>query len=64
MVAELPADFKPNGKYNKSATARILGISRTTLDKYIGLGWIAVDFNTRKNTTYIKGTSIMRFFNS
>ena len=64
MTAELPQDLKLNGKYNKSATARILGISRTTLDKYISLGWIAVELNKKKNTLYIKGTSIMKFFNS
>lgn len=64
MIAELPADLKPNGRYNKSQTARILDISRTTLDKYIKQGDIKVEMNSRTNSLYIKGTSIYRFFNS
>ena len=64
MNAELPADFSLNGRYNKSQTARILGISRTSLDKYIRLGEIKPDLNRRTNILYFKGTSISKFFNS
>lgn len=64
MNAELPADFKINGRYNKSQTARILGISRTSLDKYIRLGEIKAELSRRTNTLYIKGISISKFFNS
>ena len=64
MTAELPADLKPNGRYSKSQTARILAISRTTLDKYIRMGEIKVELNRRTLVPYIKGTSIFRFFDS
>ena len=64
MIAELPDTFKLNGRYNKSQTAKILGISRTSLDKYIGLGEIKADLNRRTKKLYFKGTSIMKFFNS
>ncbi len=64
MTPELPADLKPNGRYNKSQTARILDISRTTLDKYIKKGEIRIEYNRRTLTPYIKGTSIFKFFNS
>lgn len=64
MNAVLPADFNINGRYNKSQTARILGISRTSLDKYIRLGEIKAEINRRTKALYIKGTSISRFFNS
>lgn len=64
MNAELPVDIRPNGRYNKSQTARILGISRTTLDKYIQMGHISMEMNRRTQTLYIKGTTIIKFFNS
>lgn len=64
MVAELPDTFKLNGRYNKSQTAKILGISRTSLDKYISLGEIRADLNRRTNKLFFKGTAIVKFFNS
>lgn len=64
MRPTLPEDFKLNGRYNKSQTARILGISRTSLDKYIRQGDIRVEINRRTQTIYIMGTAIMKFFNS
>lgn len=62
MTAELPADIRPNGRYNKSQVARILGISRTTLDKKITEGKIQCFLWNEK--IYIKGLSIIKFFNS
>lgn len=64
MTAELPADFKPNGRYNKRQAARILGISPTTLYKWIQEGEIKVEMNRITKKFYIKGTAIMKFFNS
>ena len=64
MTAQLPADFSAQGRYSKSMASRILGISRTTLDKYIRLGYIGVEINKRTQAIYIKGTSILKFFNS
>ena len=64
MNAELPANFSVNGKYSKSQTAKILGISRTTLDKYIREGKIVADYSHKKDKFLIKGTSIMRYYNS
>ena len=64
MTAELPDTFKLNGRYNKSQTAKILGISRTSLDKYISLGEIRAELNKRTNRLYFKGVSIAKFFNS
>ena len=64
MTAELPADFSINGRYSKSETARILGISRTSLDKYIRQGDIAVDYSPKKDKFFIKGKAIVKYFNS
>ena len=64
MTAELPADFKVNGRYNKRQAAIILGISPTTLYKRIQEGLISVEINRKTQVPYIKGTSIMKFFNS
>lgn len=64
MRATLPDDFKLDGRYNKSQTAKILGISRTSLDKYIRQGDIRTELNKRTQMIYIKGTAIMKFFNS
>lgn len=62
MNAELPADIRPNGRYNKSQTARLLGCSRTTLDKEISLGKIKTFLWQDK--VYIKGITIMKYFNA
>lgn len=62
MTAELPAGIRPNGRYNKSQASRILGISRPTLDKYIREGRIATLL--WGGTIYIKGLTIIKFFNS
>lgn len=64
MTTHLPDTFNINGRYNKSQTAKLLGISRTSLDKYISLGEIRADLNRRTNKLYFKGTSIVKFFNS
>ena len=62
MNAELPADIRPIGRYNKSQTARLLGCSRTTLDKEISLGKIKTFLWQDK--VYIKGITIMKYFNA
>ena len=62
MNAELPADIRPNGRYNKSQTARLLGCSRTTLDKIIAEGKIKTFL--WQDRLYIKGITIMKYFNA
>lgn len=62
MTAELPADIRPNGRYNISQTARILKISRTTLYKRIREGEIATML--WHGEIRIKGLSIIKYFNS
>ena len=62
MTIELDADIRPNGRYNKSQTARLLGCSRTTLDKVIAEGKIKTIL--WQNKIYIKGITIMKYFNS
>lgn len=62
MNAELSTDIRPNGRYNKSQTARLLGCSRTTLDKIIAEGKIKTFLWQDK--LYIKGITIMKYFNA
>lgn len=68
MINSLPFDLNPNGRYNKTDTAAILGISRTTLDKLIANNAIKFHLKRRpyseKRQQVIFGSDIIRFFNS
>lgn len=64
MTAVLPTDIALNGNYNKSDTAKMLGIGRSTLDAHIAEGHIRVVRHRYSNRVSIKGREIIRFFNA
>ena len=58
MVCERPAISETN-RYNKTQAAKILGISRTTLDKYCNLGIIKFKVG-RNGRSKCLGSEIIR----
>lgn len=63
MTSVLPP-IQMDGNYPKSEVARILGISRTTLDKFIKEGNIRCNRHRYTTRVTIKGREIERFFNA
>jgi predicted site-specific integrase-resolvase len=64
MTSTLPEDIKMNGNYKKVEVAKILGIGRTTLDNHIKDGVIKINYHRYTKRLTIKGSEIIRFFNS
>jgi predicted site-specific integrase-resolvase len=64
MENPLNNNCKPNEHYSKSESALILGISRPTLDKYIRLGIIKVNLHKISHKVRIKGTELIKYYNS
>ena len=55
---------KPNEHYTKTMAARMLGVSRPTLDNYIQKGWIRMIMHRATHALRIKGTELIRYYNS
>lgn len=63
MTSVLPP-ISENGNYKKIEVAKILGIGRTTLDNHIKAGQIKCNLHRYTSRITIKGSEIIRFFNS
>lgn len=63
MTSVLPP-ISENGNYKKVEVAKILGIGRTTLDNHIKAGDIRINIHRYTTRITIKGSEIIRFFNS
>lgn len=63
MTSVLPP-ISENGNYKKVEAAKILGIGRTTLDNHIKAGHIKCNLHRYTTRITIKGSEIIRFFNS
>jgi predicted site-specific integrase-resolvase len=63
MTSVLPP-ISENGNYKKVEVAKILGIGRTTLDNHIKSGDIRINIHRYTTRITIKGSEIIRFFNS
>lgn len=63
MTSVLPPICE-NGNYKKIEVAKILGIGRTTLDNHIKAGQIKCNLHRYTSRITIKGSEIIRFFNS
>lgn len=55
---------KPNEHYGVSESAKLLGVTRPTIYKYIRSGDLKVRLHKRLQTMRIMGTDIIRFYNS
>lgn len=63
MTSVLPP-ISENGNYKKVEVAKILGIGRTTLDNHIKAGDIRINVHRYTTRITVKGSEIIRFFNS
>ena len=55
---------QPNEHYTKKKAASLLGISRPTLDNYISKGHIGMVMHRATHALRIKGTELIRYYNS
>ena len=55
---------KPNEHYSKSQASALLGISRPTLNTYIKLGRIKISLHRISHDIRIKGTELIKYYNS
>lgn len=64
MVAELP-EIALNGFYNQTQVARILGVSYSSVHRWIQeQDGLRVMYNKRTGYPLVRGREIVRFFNS
>ena len=59
MVNEEPK-VSPNGRYNLSEAAKMLGVGRKTLYRYKETGKLAINYRKCNNLPYIKGSDITK----
>lgn len=55
---------KPNEHYGISQSAKLLGVTRPTIYKYIKTGDLKVHLHKKLLTQRIMGTDIIKFYNS
>ena len=62
-VAKTPAKILPSGRYRPAVAARMMGIARCTLYKYLGENRIKSEFVNEKGVQrqVIKGIEIIKF---
>ena len=58
-----PTSVLPNGRYRPATAARLMGIARCTLYKYINSGKVKSDFTVEDGVPshFIKGIEIIKF---
>lgn len=64
MKNPLNNQCKPNEHYGATEAARILGVTRPTIYRYLMLGYIKPALFSRKNSIRIKGSELIRYYNS
>lgn len=64
MENPLENNCRPTKHYSKSESARMLGISRPTLDKRIAEGKIRIVLHRPTDSLRIKGTELIKYYNS
>ena len=62
-VAKTPTTVLPTGRYRPATAARMMGIARCTLYKYISEKRVKSEFTTERGMQkhYIRGIEIIRF---
>ena len=62
-VVKTPDKILPSGRYRPATAARLMGIARCTLYKYISEKRVKSEFTTERGMQrhYIKGIEIIRF---
>lgn len=63
MMSPTPPAVAAGGRYNISQAARVLGLSRGTVYKYMRLGLLEARVHAATGARYITGREIRRFWN-
>lgn len=64
MENPLNNNCKPNEHYGTTEAARLLGVTKPTIYRYISLGFIRPSLHSRKNTLRVKGSELIKYYNS
>jgi excisionase family DNA binding protein len=64
MENPLNNNCKPNEHYGVVQAARLLGVTKPTLYRYVKAGDIKPCLHTKKNSLRIKGSELIKYYNS
>lgn len=64
MENPLNNNCKPNEHYGAVEAARMLGVTKPSIYNYIKLGFIRPSLHTKKKTIRIKGSELIKYYNS
>lgn len=64
MENPLNNNCKPNEHYGAVEAARMLGVTKPTIYNYVKCGIIRPSLHTRKKTLRIKGSELIKYYNS
>lgn len=64
MTAVLPDNLKPQGLYNESEAARLLGVNRSTLQRWRQAGKIKVRYRRINGLPVYRGADLIAKYNA